>query len=60
VYRFCHLITNPGQSYGFRTEFDNDKHIIRGVKLDSPAGKMSNLFSFEFQCFLLFRKSWFN
>ena len=42
--RFCRLNTEPGQPFGFELAHEDNKHVIRKVKPDSPAGKISKLF----------------
>jgi hypothetical protein len=37
--RYCRLTTEPGQTFGFELAQDENKHIIRNVKPDSPAGR---------------------
>jgi hypothetical protein len=37
--RFCRLNTEPGQTFGFELAQENNNHVIRNVKQDSPAGK---------------------
>jgi len=37
--RFCRLNTEPGHTFGFELAQEDNKHIIRNVKPDSPAGK---------------------
>ena len=41
--RFCRLTTEPGQTFGFELAQENNNHIVRNVKLDSAAGKISSL-----------------
>jgi hypothetical protein len=42
--RFCRLNTEPGQTFGFELAQEDNKHVIRHVKLDSPAGKIRHIF----------------
>jgi hypothetical protein len=52
--RVCRLITEPGQTFGFELAQEDNKHIIRNVKPDSAAGKMSRyLFIFKKEIFFL-------
>ncbi|CAF1230905.1 unnamed protein product [Rotaria sordida] len=37
--RFCRLNTEPGQTFGFELAQEDNKHIIRNVKPDSPAAR---------------------
>ena len=37
--RYCRLNTEPGQTFGFELAQDENRHIIRNVKPDSPAGR---------------------
>jgi hypothetical protein len=37
--RFCRLNTEPGQTFGFELAQEDNKHVIRHVKPDSPACK---------------------
>ncbi|CAF3266956.1 unnamed protein product [Rotaria socialis] len=37
--RFCRLNTEPGQTFGFELAQEDDKHVIRNVKPDSPAAR---------------------
>jgi hypothetical protein len=41
--RFCRLNTEPGQTFGFELAQEDNKHVIRHVKPDSPAGKIIRL-----------------
>lgn len=43
--RFCRLTTEPGQTFGFELAQENNNHIVRNVKPDSPAGKIPSLSS---------------
>ena len=38
--RFCRLNTEPGQTFGFELAQVDNKHIIRNVMPESPAGKV--------------------
>lgn len=38
--RFCRLNTEPGQTFGFELSHEDNKHVIRNVKPESPAGKL--------------------
>jgi hypothetical protein len=59
--RFCRLNTEPGQTFGFELAQEDNKHVIRHVKPDSPAGKIPIYFLFVFskQNFFAFSSSWF-
>ena len=37
--RYCRLNTEPGQTFGFELARDGNRHIIRNIKPESPAGK---------------------
>ncbi|UJR14959.1 hypothetical protein I4U23_001938 [Adineta vaga] len=37
--RFCRLNTEPGQTFGFELAQEDNKHIIRNVKPESPAAR---------------------
>jgi hypothetical protein len=37
--RYCRLNTEPGQTFGFELAQDANRHVIRNVKPDSPAGQ---------------------
>lgn len=41
--RFCRLNTEPGQTFGFELAQEDNKHIIRNVKPESPAGKIKTI-----------------
>ncbi len=45
--RFCRLNTEPGQTFGFELAQEDNKHVIRHVKPDSPAGKNKHIFFLE-------------
>lgn len=57
--RFCRLNTEPGQTFGFELAQEDQKHIIRNVKPESPAGILClliKLYLIEF--FFHFSPSW--
>jgi len=37
--RYCRLNTEPGQTFGFELAQDENRHIIRNIKPDSPAAR---------------------